>query len=161
MSANIPQYELLADHFFEPEVVGKGSIIEYDGVPNNLMKPLNKEAEAKLEEWYNEIFPLLDEKTGKHVVDHKGEKQYHQPRLELKPREASAAGKAPGIRVVAHPKPADLAADKTLAAIAHAPAKEWQRPEPEHKPSAADGPTGVKVVTQQPALAGNTTKGPA
>lgn len=155
MSANIPQYELLADHFFEPEVVGKGSVIEYDGIPNNLMKPLNKEAEAALEEWYNERFPLLDDKTGKQVVDIKGDKQWHQPRLELKPREAAAAGRAPGIRVVSTPKPADVAADATLAAIAYAPAKEWARPEPEHNP------TGVKVVDAKAPLAGNTTKGPA
>jgi hypothetical protein len=154
MSANIPKYELLADHFFEPEVVGKGSIIEYDGEPNHNMRPLNKEAEEALERWFSAELPVLDEKTGKHVRNAKDEPQFHQPRHELRPVEQRAPAKAAGIRVVSGPPAVELKG-KQLADLANAPAKEWERPEPAHNP------TGVRVTEAKPPLEGNTTKGPA
>lgn len=157
MSANIPQYELLADHFFEPEMVGKGSVIEYDGTPNNMMKPLNEEAEEALERWYSEEFPVLDDKTGKptkHLVDGELVTQTHQPRHELRPIEQRNPGSRPGIRVVSVPDLQKVAVENQLAAVQHGPAKEWTRPEPDSK-------TGVKVVKAEPALAGNTTKASA
>jgi hypothetical protein len=137
----IPTYRLLSDRFFEPEVVGKGSIIEYDGVPDHEMEPLNDAAEARLSAWYEEEFLLLDDDKRKPVLDHKGEKQFHQPRLDLKPREQRPdAARPAGIRVVATPTVAETHANATVAAMEYAPAKEWTRPAPE-----SEAAQGIKI----------------
>ncbi len=137
----IPTYRLLSDRFFEPEVVGKGSIIEYDGVPDHEMEPLNELATAAQQAWFEQEFLLLDDDKRKPILDHKGEKQYHQPRLDLKPPEQRPdAARPAGIRVVATPTVAETHANATVAAMEYAPAKEWARPAPE-----SEGASSIKI----------------
>jgi len=129
----IPQYRLLADRFFEPDLVGKGSIIEYDGVPDEKMEPLNDAARAALDAWFEEEFPLIDEKTGQRVREHTGEFALHKPRASLRPLDQQAnPPRAAGIRVLQTPKPAELNENASLAAMATTAPKEWTRPGPEN-----------------------------
>lgn len=162
-SAEIPKYRLLADHFFEPNMVGKGSIVEYDGEPNHQMEPLNDAAEAALEAWFDYELPVLDEKTGKQVIVD-GEKLTHRPRWQLRPPSQRPDAPRPlGLRVLSSPTPTDNM-DQSLAAIANQQPKEWARPEAEQLPDVPEehrrvqsesesGPTGVKVVEAKPAVA--------
>lgn len=43
-----PRYKLLSKHFFAPDLVAAGTVIEYDGEPNVDMLPINPEAEEKM-----------------------------------------------------------------------------------------------------------------
>jgi hypothetical protein len=49
-----PRYLVLRDIFVAPDKIFQGSVIETHAAPGEHLKPLNKEAEARLEEWYME-----------------------------------------------------------------------------------------------------------
>lgn len=68
-----PRYKVLADTFIEPVYIRSGSIIETPVTPGNHLQPLNEEAKAQMEVWYNEDAPEVDEKgtkTGKMYKPH-------------------------------------------------------------------------------------------
>jgi hypothetical protein len=70
----VPEYRVLEDSFYEPNHVLKGSIIRTTSAPGPHLQPLNAEAEARMEEWYDEEFDELDPKTqrptGKKITPH-------------------------------------------------------------------------------------------
>lgn len=64
------QYRVLQKSFIAPHMLAAGSIIETDAVPGDHWEPLNAEAEAAMEEWYNWEVPGIDldgKSTGKMV----------------------------------------------------------------------------------------------
>lgn len=60
----LPQYRLSANHFFAPNLIKSGTIINYDGSPTRDMEPLNDEAEARLEEYF-----AKNPQAAHHIVD--------------------------------------------------------------------------------------------
>lgn len=48
----LPQYRLNSNHFFAPNLLKEGTVINYDGQPTPQMEPLNEEAEDRLAEYY-------------------------------------------------------------------------------------------------------------
>lgn len=92
-----PRYKVLQTTFVAPHTLGPGSIIEMEGMPGDHLEPLNAEAEAKMEEWYNlEYDEVSDkgEKTGKKV----------KPNWQKKPSVRELV-EAPSVKVLASPKP--------------------------------------------------------
>jgi hypothetical protein len=63
-----PMYLVLADIFAAPEMIKTGSIIRTNAAPGDHLKPLNAEAEARMEEWYQEVVEYtettFDDTTG-------------------------------------------------------------------------------------------------
>ena len=46
------RYELTTPHFIEPELYPAGTILDYDGEPNEGMRPLDDEAQAALDKYF-------------------------------------------------------------------------------------------------------------
>lgn len=67
------QYQLKEKAFFAPNLLPAGTVITYDGSPGHHLDPLNEEAVARMEAWYEEEMPELNEKgerTGRKVKLH-------------------------------------------------------------------------------------------
>jgi len=69
-----PQYRLLEDSFFAPDLLLAGSIIATDATPGPHMEPWNDAAKARFDAWLNEewdeIDPKTKDKTGKKWKPH-------------------------------------------------------------------------------------------
>jgi hypothetical protein len=61
-----PRYLVLTPTFIQPEPLLAGDIIATDSTPGEHLKPLNKEAKAKMEAWYEEelTYTVYDKDTG-------------------------------------------------------------------------------------------------
>lgn len=57
------QYKALADTFISPYFVRKGSIFETEAPPGPHLVPVNAEARAAFERWYDEEIPEIDART--------------------------------------------------------------------------------------------------
>ena len=101
-----PRYRLLADHFFAPMRVEKGSIIESDCHPNANMEPLNDAAWDRMEAWYAEETQAADDKGGK-LFDSSGKPVMikHHEGYRVKRYEAA---EAPSVNVIAPPPKGDM-----------------------------------------------------
>ena len=60
----LPKYRCLQDTFIAPFMFYKGSVIESAAPPGNHLQPLNAEAKARMEDWYNEEHEEVNERTG-------------------------------------------------------------------------------------------------
>lgn len=58
----VPMYEVLEDCFVAPHFLRQKAIIRMTGEAAAHLKPLNKAAEAKLEEWYEKEYTVVDER---------------------------------------------------------------------------------------------------
>ncbi len=58
-----PQYRLLSEAFFQPDLLPAGSIIATEATPGPHMEPWNEAAQARYEAWLNEEWDELDPKT--------------------------------------------------------------------------------------------------
>ena len=101
-----PQYTVLdkAGTFIGSTLIPAGSVIETDGPPGPHLDPLNDEAKARMQTWYDEEYPLYDDKFKRVVVD--GEPQFFQPHKEFEIRRY-ASGEAQTATVLA-PPPRDM-----------------------------------------------------
>lgn len=88
-----PQYQTKEDVPTPDGVLLKGAIIETDAPPGIHLIPLNDEARARMDDYFNEEFTykMFDEKTGEQVT------RKHRPRFDLRPPELG------GVAVVNHP----------------------------------------------------------
>ncbi len=70
----VPQYRVLEEAFFAPDLIPVGSIIATDACPGPHLEPWNDAAKARMEAWYNEEFDEIDpktrDKTGKKIKPH-------------------------------------------------------------------------------------------
>lgn len=106
-----PRYRVTRKCFIAPYLVEKGSVIETDGPGAAYLEPLNAEAEAKMEAWYNKEYPVanaLGEITGS-----------YKPNLAKRPA-TMAQEVTQSVRLVSNPPVKD---PKALIA-----ASELQRP---------------------------------
>lgn len=127
--AEVPEYELTRQAFFEPNRLEAGTRIRYRGIPGDHMVPLNAAARAKMEEFYEAEFPELDPKTGEKTG------RTIKPRQILRPAEY-IGGEAYQVEVTAVPSEASLHTNvSTLAEMAVAKRATDQRPGPEYRPT--------------------------
>lgn len=112
MSDERPRYQLLADSFFAPYLVAKGSIITWDGPPHQFLEPINAAARDKMEEFYNQdfTFRVKDPDGGEDLV------RTHRPRADLRLAASGEAAPVHTMEVLAGP-PKSSVGELTLATV--------------------------------------------
>ena len=153
------KYLTLAPLFIAPYHVPKGAKIETDSPPNDSLHPLNAEAEAAMEAWYNEEWPELDPKTKAPILRADGTPATFKPHIKFKPMGASApAGEAPTVRMIEAPRPDDLSGTLDLATARYAPGSNGElRPAPDPVFAQAAAGEDGSIIELPPT---STAKGP-
>lgn len=93
-----PEYRVTERCFIAPHTLLPGAVIRTDMEPSGrYLEPLNAEAEAKMEKWYNKEYVTRDEK---------GNERVHKPNLLLRPftRQEKAESRAT-VELVSNPPP--------------------------------------------------------
>lgn len=131
----VPEYEVLEDAFFEPDLIRAGSRIRTHMSPGAHLRPLNDAARAKMELWYNEEMPMAD-KEGRPILLADGTPKMFKPHLAHRP--FTAGGLVPEreeVELVAGPA-RDTKTHLTLAELQLAKARATsQRPPPKYEPN--------------------------
>lgn len=125
----VPRYEVLGEVFMAPYLIKPGAIIAFRGLPHDKLRPLNKTAALRMEEYYNKEYPVLD-KDGKQI-------DIRKPNLSKRPGPATAPGEEFTVELIsAPPPPTDNVMGLAESIVARA--KEWAPPGP--IASRSDGP---------------------
>ena len=137
-----PRYKALSDLFIAPYLVRKGSVFETASSPSHHMEPLNDEARAAMEVWYEEEIPEIDSKTGLPVRDPvSGEISMIKPHRKFRtvvytPAEAAA------VTLIAAPAADDMTGLLDLGTAKFARPGDGElrpAPDPVHAPVGEDG----------------------
>lgn len=147
-----PRYEVLTRTFIEPEMLAKGCIIEFEGAPGPHLFPLNEEAKARMESWYDEEYPFFDSE-GEPVfyMNEAGErvqKMYH-PHAQYRRVEAPKIERARFNLVEGPPGPRQEDLNHTLAGLGLKQATPDVRPGPDRMRSDPD-PVLASISEDEP-----------
>ena len=103
----IPQYKALDTVFIAPHIVAKGSIFATDSSPSNAWQPLNPEAEAAFERWYEEEAPVYDEE---------GKQRTYKPHAKFR-TVAYEEAEAATVQILAAPDKDDMTGTLNMAEL--------------------------------------------
>ena len=111
----IPQYKALDTVFIAPHIVAKGSIFATDSSPSNAWQPLNPEAEAAFERWYEEEAPMLNSR-GDPVYDEEGKQRTYKPHAKFR-TVAYEEAEAATVQILAAPDKDDMTGTLNMAEL--------------------------------------------
>ena len=115
----VARYEALAPTFVEPENLRPGSVFETTAPPSPDWRPLNEEADAAFEAWYDEEIPLRD-KEGEFVyeMDENGKRvqKMHKPHAQYR-RPAYSAADRHSLHIIEGPPPGSGSQDLGIVGV--------------------------------------------
>lgn len=152
----VARYEVLSRVFIEPYLLEKGSVIDYGGPVGPHLYPLNDEAVAAFQVWYEEEHELLD-KEGEPIffLDEDGvrKQKMYKPHAVFRRVDYKPAEKEQFTLVAAPPEPNPMEVNHTLAGLGLKQATQDVRPPPDriYRDAPVMGPDGgIVEITQEP-----------